>query len=98
MVPMEVKSLGGKKYSFVCVDDFSWFTWINFLREKLYTFDSFKKLVARINNFHNLRVGKIRTDHIKEFENSKFTSLCDKKSITHEFMSQRLSNKMEYLR
>src|ERR1044072_2498194 len=34
MGPMQVESLGGKKYAFVCVDDFSRFTWINFIKEK----------------------------------------------------------------
>ena len=31
---MQTESLGGKKYVFVCVDDFSRFTWVRFLHEK----------------------------------------------------------------
>ncbi|XP_073133838.1 uncharacterized protein [Henckelia pumila] len=31
------------------------------------------------------KVSRIRTDHGKEFENSSFSSLCDKKSISQEF-------------
>ena len=42
MGPMQVESLGGKRYAFVCVDDFSRFTWISFIREKSDTFDVFK--------------------------------------------------------
>ena len=38
MGPMQVESIGGKRYSFVVVDDFSRFTWVNFIREKSYTF------------------------------------------------------------
>jgi hypothetical protein len=34
MRPMQVEILGGKKYVFVCVDDFSRFIWVNFIREK----------------------------------------------------------------
>ncbi|XP_073051200.1 uncharacterized protein [Primulina eburnea] len=89
MGPIEVESLGGKKYSFVCVDDFSRFTWVSFLREKSETFDVFKKLHAKITNLFDLRVVKIRTDHGKEFENSHFSSLCDKKGITHEFSAPK---------
>ncbi|XP_073287691.1 uncharacterized protein [Primulina huaijiensis] len=89
MGPMEVESLGGKKYSFVCVDDFSRFTWVSFLREKSDTFAAFKKLHAKITNLHDLRVGKIRTDHGKEFENSHFTSFCEKRGITHEFSAPK---------
>ncbi|MCI41217.1 putative gag-pol polyprotein, partial [Trifolium medium] len=33
MGPMQTKSLGGKKFAFVMVDDFSRFTWIDFLME-----------------------------------------------------------------
>lgn len=29
--PMQIESLGGKKYVFVYMDDFSRFTWIDFI-------------------------------------------------------------------
>ena len=45
---MQEESLGGKNYAFVCVDDFSRFTWINFIRVKSDTFDVFKDLCLRI--------------------------------------------------
>ncbi|XP_073025191.1 uncharacterized protein [Primulina eburnea] len=63
----KVESLGGKKDSFVCVDDFSRFTWVSFLREKSDTFAVFKKLHAKITNLHDLRVdltGKTIEDDI----------------------------------
>ena len=34
MGPMETESIGGKRYSFVIVDDYSRYTWIEFLKEK----------------------------------------------------------------
>ena len=34
MGPMQVESLGGKWYAFVCVDDFSRYSWIHFLKKK----------------------------------------------------------------
>jgi hypothetical protein len=34
MGPMQVESIGGKMYVLVVVDDFSRFTWVNFIREK----------------------------------------------------------------
>ncbi|XP_075492581.1 uncharacterized protein LOC142530643 [Primulina tabacum] len=86
---MEVESFRGKKYSFVCVDDFSRYSWVRFIREKSDTFDVFKQLVTRITNFHNLKVRRIRTDHGKEFENSLFSSFCDKKGISHEFSAPK---------
>ena len=35
MGPMQMESLGGKKYAYVVVDDFSRYTWVNFMRENL---------------------------------------------------------------
>ncbi|XP_075499879.1 uncharacterized protein LOC142538449 [Primulina tabacum] len=89
MGPMEVESIGGKKYSFVCVDDFSRFSWVSFIREKSDTYDVFKQLLTRISNFHNLKVRRIRTDHGKEFENISFSSFCDRKGISHEFSAPK---------
>lgn len=39
---IKVESLGGKRYVFVCVDDFLRYNWINFIKEKLVTLDVFK--------------------------------------------------------
>ena len=33
--PIRTESLGGKRYIMVIVDDFSRYTWVEFLREKL---------------------------------------------------------------
>ena len=43
MGPMQVESLGGKKYAYVVVDDFSRYTWVNFIREKSDVFEVFGK-------------------------------------------------------
>ncbi|MCH79564.1 gag-protease polyprotein [Trifolium medium] len=48
MGPMQVESLGGKMYAFVMVDDFSRFTWIDFLKEKSHSFDVFKSLCLQL--------------------------------------------------
>jgi len=45
MGPMQVESIGGKRYVLVVVDDFSRFTWVNFIREKSDTFGVFKSCV-----------------------------------------------------
>lgn len=38
MGPMKVENLDGKKYAFVYVDDFWWYTWVKLFREKYDTF------------------------------------------------------------
>ena len=40
--PMQVESIGGKMHVFVCVDDYSRFIWVTFVREKFKKFNSFK--------------------------------------------------------
>src|ERR1044072_8865593 len=68
MGPMQVESLGGKKYAFFCVDDFSRYTWINFIREKSETFEVFKELCLKIQKEQECGIVRIRSDHGKEFE------------------------------
>jgi len=48
MGPMQVSSIGGNKYVLVVVDDFSRFTWVNFIREKSDTFDAFRDLCTQL--------------------------------------------------
>ncbi|KAK1553434.1 hypothetical protein Q3G72_034975 [Acer saccharum] len=92
MGPMQTESLGGKRYIFVCVDDFSRFTWTYFLREKSETFDKFKMLCTKLQNEMNSNIRsikRIRSDHGREFENATFETFCDGLGISHEFSAPR---------
>ena len=96
MGPMKVESIASKWYIFVCVDDFSTFTWIDFLREKLDTFDAFRNLSVKLINEKNSNIGKIvriRSDHGKEFENTIYANFCDKYGIIHEFSAPKTAQK-----
>lgn len=46
--PTRTKSLGGKKYFMVMVDDFSRYTWVAFLRRKFETFNEFLNICKSI--------------------------------------------------
>ncbi|XP_019188855.1 PREDICTED: uncharacterized protein LOC109183091 [Ipomoea nil] len=46
--PTRTESIGGKRYILVCVDDFSRFSWVSFLREKSETFEAFKALALKL--------------------------------------------------
>ncbi|WJX32971.1 hypothetical protein P8452_21231 [Trifolium repens] len=87
MGPMQVESLGGKIYAFVVVDDFSRYTWVNFIREKSDTFDVFKTLSIQVKREKNCGIVRIRSDHEREFENEKFSEYCASEGIKHEFSS-----------
>lgn len=72
---MRTKSPGGKRYIFVMVGDFSRYTLFRFLKEKYDTFQVFKSLCIMLQNEKEGNISKIihlRSDHGKEFENSKF--------------------------
>jgi len=76
MGPMQVASIGGKRYVLVVVDDFSRFTWVNFIKEKSDTFESFKELCIQLQREKDRGIVRIRNDHGTEFENSKFHEFC----------------------
>ena len=87
MRPMQVESLGGKRYALVVVDDYSRYTWVNFIREKSDAFDVFKELCIQIQREKGSNVVRIRSDHGREFENSKFNDFCSTEGIKHEYSS-----------
>ena len=68
-------------------DDFSRYTWINFIREKSDVFEVFKELCLKLQREKESPVVKIRSDHGKEFENNKFAEFCSSEGIHHEFSS-----------
>ena len=72
MGPMQVESIGGKRYVLVVVDDFSRFTWVNFIWEKSDSFDVFKDLCTQLQIEKNYGIVRISSDHGTEFENAKF--------------------------
>ncbi|XP_045795337.1 uncharacterized protein LOC123889868 [Trifolium pratense] len=74
--PMQTESLGGKRYVFVMVDDFSRFTWIDFLREKSDSFEIFKNLCLQLQREKETVIMRVRSDHGKKFKNERFFDFC----------------------
>ena len=92
MGPMQVESIAGKRYVYVCVDAFSRFTWNKFLKSKSRAFEAFEDLWQRVSQEHNnrlLKICRIRDGHGKEFGNSLFESFCKKNGIEHEFSTPK---------
>ena len=58
----------------VIVDDFSRYTWVEFLREKSEASEKIEVLCKRLQNEKEVSIVKIRSDHGKEFENAIFDS------------------------
>ena len=92
MSPTWTESLGGKRYIFLAVDDYSRFSWVHFLKHKSEAFDLFRSLCFRLQNEQGVKIGcitRIRTDHEKEFENSHYSKFYDNEGIRHEFLAPK---------
>jgi len=83
-------SLGGKKYNFVVVDDYSRYTWVYFLTYKHVSFKVFEIFCKRVQNEKGFCISSIRSDHETEFENVDFKSFCERNGIFHNFSSSRI--------
>ena len=87
--PTRTKSLGGKRYIMVIVDDFLRYTWVEFLREKSKACEKLEILCKKLQNEKGVPIVKIRIDLGKEFKNARFESYCEKNGIKREFSAPK---------
>ena len=73
----------------VIVDDFSRYTWVEFLREKLEACEKLEILCKKLQNEKGAPIVKIRSDYGKEFKNARFESFCAKNGIKREFSTPK---------
>ena len=66
--PMRVRSIRGKSYILVTVDDYSRFTWVDFLKDKGEALKPFSRLCKEKQTQLNLPIVLIRSDHRREFD------------------------------
>ncbi|KAJ9545172.1 hypothetical protein OSB04_024879 [Centaurea solstitialis] len=87
--PMRVQSMNRRNYVLVIVDDFSRYTWVNFLRSKDGASDIIFSFIRNVQVRLQLPVQVIRTDNGTEFKNRKLDSFLDSVGITHTFSAAR---------
>ncbi|GJT50992.1 retrovirus-related pol polyprotein from transposon TNT 1-94 [Tanacetum coccineum] len=88
--PSAVRSYEGNRYTLVIVDDYSWYTWTRFLKDKTEAFDQFEILSRKIQNQLDCSIVSIKTDHGREFDNEvQFEEFCNANGITHNFSAPR---------
>ncbi|KAJ9555500.1 hypothetical protein OSB04_010114 [Centaurea solstitialis] len=73
--PMRVQSINMRKYVLVIVDDFSRYTWVNFLRSKDGAPDIIISFIKNVQVRLQLPVQVIRTDNRTEFKNRTLDSI-----------------------
>jgi hypothetical protein len=81
-------SIGGNKYGFVIVDDFTRYTWVFFFVDKSDVFATFKTFIKRIHNEFETTIKKMRSDNGNEFKNTRVDDLCDEFKIRHQFLAK----------
>jgi len=96
--PATYTSIGGNKYGFVIVDDYTRYTWVFFLYDKSDVCDLFKSFVKRVQNEFETTIKKIRSDNGSEFKNTKIEELCDDLGIGHHSIQHTLLNPMVWLK
>jgi hypothetical protein len=74
--PSRVRSMGGKWYVLVIVDDYSRYSWVFFLESKDDVFQYFRSLALRLNNEHPNCLKDIHSDNETEFSNASFDQFC----------------------
>ena len=87
--PISTSSLGGSKYAFVIVDDYSRYTWTYFLKHKNECFRYFTKFCKLVQNEKGFMISSIRSDHGGEFQNRDFQEFCKSNGYNHNFSTLR---------
>jgi hypothetical protein len=94
--PAQVRSVGGKWYVLVVLDDYSRYAWVFFLEDKNETFGIVRDLIVRLKNKrHGNAIQAIRSDNGSEFKNSRFDVFCRDLGIEHQYSTPYVPLKME---
>jgi hypothetical protein len=85
-----VRSMGGKWYVLVIIDDYSRYSCVFFLESEDEVFEHFWSLALRLNNEHSNCLKAIRSDNRTEFRNAFFDEFCLEHGIDQQFSAPRV--------
>jgi transposase InsO family protein len=88
--PSRVRSMGGKWYVLLIVDDYSRYSWVFFLESKDKVFEHLLSLALRLNNEHPNCLKVIHSDNKTEFRNASFDQFCLEHSVDQQFSTPRV--------
>jgi transposase InsO family protein len=89
--PSRVRSMGGKWYVLIIVDDYSRYPWVFFLESKDKVFEHFQSLALRFNNEYPNCLKTIHNDNGIEFRNASFDYFCLERGVDQQFSTSRVS-------
>jgi transposase InsO family protein len=87
-----VRSMGGKWYVLVIIDDYSRYYWVFFLESKDEMFEHFQSLALRLNNEHPNYLKAIHSDNGTEFRNASFNQFCLEHDVDKQFFAPACSS------
>jgi transposase InsO family protein len=85
--PSGVRSMGGKWYVLVVVDDYSRYSWVFFLESKDQVSEHIWLLALRLNNEHPNCLKVIHSGNGTEFRNASFDVFCLEHGIDQQFFA-----------
>jgi transposase InsO family protein len=88
--PFRVRSMGGKWYILVIIDDYSRYSWVFLLESKDEVFEYFQSLALKLKNKHLSYLKFIHIDNRTEFRNTSFDQFCLEHNINQQFSAPRV--------
>jgi transposase InsO family protein len=82
--PVAYVSIGGNKYGFVIVDDYSWYNWVFFMMDKSKVHEIFKKFATGAQNEFDVKIKRVRSDNGTGFKNTNIEEYLDEEGIGRE--------------
>ena len=89
MGPARVLSLSGKRYILVVMDDFTRYTWVVLLKDKVEAPEKMIHLCKKLQVEKGIVIARIRSDRGREFENTKLATFYNDQGTHQEFSSPK---------
>jgi transposase InsO family protein len=83
--PSRFRSMGGKWYVLIIIDNYSRYSWVFFLESKDEVFEQFQSLALRLNNEHPNCLKVIHSDNGTKFRNASFDQFCLEHGVDQQF-------------
>ena len=81
---IQPSTVGGRRYYFLLIDDYSRLMWVAFLKEKSDEYQSFKKFKNLVESESEEHVKCFRTDRGGEFSLEDFNAYCEENGIKRQ--------------